>query len=372
MNPATNSSLRFATYTVGLNANDLTLEDASGSQKSTSTSLSYINIGFPVGKNAGVVFGLKPNTSVGYSLLNIVNDLNGDPLEATRFYGNGGTSKIYGTFGILVAKDLSLGVEGEYVFGKTENNILSQKTGNYLGTKNVESTKITGTGLKLGVHYKKELANKMMMNVGATIKLSNSLNTDGEDHLYSVSIESTTVEVPRDTLYSSSIKGAIKSPVKVGLGFGFGKTGKWFAGVDYEFQDALDIQGSLLTSSSTYSYEKSSRISIGGFYLPKASSISSYWNRVTYRTGVRFENTGLLVNSSGTSGRNFTKVKDFGISFGLGLPLKDLSNLNLGIEYGKKGSTINNLIQENYFNFKLSLSLNAFGRLAWFRKQRID
>ena len=66
LNPAANSNLRFATYSFGLNVNDLTIKDASGSQKSTSTSLSYVNIGFPVSKKAGVAFGIKPNTSVGY------------------------------------------------------------------------------------------------------------------------------------------------------------------------------------------------------------------------------------------------------------------------------------------------------------------
>ena len=104
--------------------------------------------------------------------------------------------------------------------------------------------------------------------------------------------------------------------------------------------------------------------------MPKVNSISSYWERVTYRAGIRFEDTGLLIK--GSSNSDFTKIKDFGISFGLGLPLRDLSNLNLGIEYGKKGSTINNLIQENYFNFKVSLSLNAIGNLAWFVKRKID
>ncbi len=370
LNPAANANLRFATYSVGLNVNDLTIKDDSGSQKSTSTSVSYLNIGFPVGKRAGVAFGLKPNTSVGYSLLNITNDVNGDPFEATRFYGSGGTNKIYGAFGIGVTKNLSVGFEAEYIFGKTENNVISQKANVHLGTKNNEVTTIRGTGLKLGFLYHKKLSNKLNVNFGAAIKLENSLSTNGSEYLYSASLQQDGFETPRDTIYAASISGSLKNPLKTTLGLGFGKDNKWYAAVDYEFQDALDIKGSLLTSSSSHSYGKSNRISIGGFYIPKFNSISSYWERVTYRGGVRFEDTGLLINGENTGG--FTKVKDFGISFGLGLPLKDLSNLNLGIEYGKKGTTINNLIQENYFNFKLSLSLNAIGNLAWFQKRKID
>lgn len=370
LNPASNAHLRFATYSIGVNVNDLTIKDFSGSQKSTSSTISYINVGFPVGKRAAVAFGLKPNTSVGYSLLNLVNDSNGDAIEATRFYGSGGTNKIYGTYGISLTKNLSLGIEAEYIFGKTENNILFQKLNDQLGTKNNEVVTIRGTGIKLGAQYVKELNNKLMFNLGATIKLENSLDAKGNENLYSVSIASSTFEIPKDTIYSASINGKIMNPLKTGFGVGLGKDNKWYAGLEYEFQDALNFKSSILSSSS-YKYNKSSRVSFGGFYIPKSNSISSYWERVTYRAGMRFQNTGLMVNGTNTAG-NFTEIKDFGISFGLGLPLKGLSNLNLGVEYGQKGSTINNLIQENYFNVKLSLSLNAIGNLAWFIKKQID
>jgi hypothetical protein len=370
LNPAANAHLRFATYSVGVNVNELTIKDNLDSQKSTSTSISYINIGFPVGKKAGVLFGLKPNTSVGYSLLNLANDANGDVTEATRFFGTGGTSKIYGAYGIQVLKNLDLGIEAEYVFGEVENSILNQRTGVLLGTVNNERTKVRGTGLKLGLLYGKEFANKLRMNIGASLKLENNLTTSGSEYLYSAFILPDGSESPRDTVYASEISGNLKNPLKTTVGVGLGKANKWYAAVDFESQDALDIEGSLLTASSSYAYGKSNRVSIGGFYIPKINSISSYWQRVTYRGGLRFENTGLLVSGGNTGG--FTEVKDFGISFGLGLPLKDLSNLNLGVEYGKKGTTMNNLIQENYFNFKLSLSLNAIGNLAWFQKRKID
>jgi hypothetical protein len=366
LNPAGNARLRYATYTVGMNVNDLTIKDASGSQKSTSTGISYANIGFPVGKKAGVAFGLRPNTSVGYSLLNV----NEDETESTRFYGSGGTSKIYGAFGIAIHKNFDVGLEVEYVFGSIENNILSQRTADQLGTRNNELTTIRGAGLKLGVLYNKELSNKLQLNFGAALKLENNLTTKGIAHFYSASIFSDGFESPRDTLYSASINGKLKNPLKTTLGVGIGKENAWHAALDYEFQSALNVQGSLLTQNSPYAYTKSNRISIGGFYIPKINSISSYWSRVTYRAGVRFEDVGLLV--SGLNTTDFTKIKDFGISFGLGLPLKDLSNLNLGVEYGKKGTTINNLIQEEYVNFKLSLSLNAIGNLAWFQKRKID
>ena len=40
----------------------------------------------------------------------------------------------------------------------------------------------------------------------------------------------------------------------------------------------------------------------------------------------------------------------------------------MGFEFGKRGTTDNNLIEENYFNFRLSLSLTDL----WFIKRKID
>ena len=65
---------------------------------------------------------------------------------------------------------------------------------------------------------------------------------------------------------------------------------------------------------------------------------------------------------------NNESINEFGISFGVGLPInKELSNINLGFEFGKRGTTNNGLVQENYINFRLSLSLND----KWFKKIQI-
>ena len=86
-------------------------------------------------------------------------------------------------------------------------------------------------------------------------------------------------------------------------------------------------------------------------------TISKYWKRATYRAGLHFENTGLEVNNE--------TINEFGISFGVGLPVGNyFSNANVGLEFGKRGTTNQNLIQENFVNLQISLSLND----RWFQK----
>jgi len=367
-NPAAAAYLRYSTYSFGLLNNDLTINDGTTKQSATTTNLNYFSIGFPIGSKAGAHFGLQPVSAVGYSLINNIFDTDETLIERTLFAGKGGLNRIYGSFGIFANKNLSLGLEAGFVFGNIENSIRTQRANVQLATKNVETANVKSGALKLGVQYKKELKDKLILDIGATLKLSNTFNANGREYLYSLSVGVDDFESPRDTVYDVASKGKLKNPLEFIVGLGLGKENKWYMGAEYEGQGAVVAEGFFNTVSNAYAFGSSNRISLGGFYIPNINSINGYWKRIKYSAGVRFEDTGLLVNGSSTS-NTFTSIKDFGMSFGLSLPLgKGLSNINFGFEYGKRGTTNNNLIQENYFNMRVGLSLNDI----WFIKRRID
>ncbi|CAM1352041.1 hypothetical protein [Tenacibaculum insulae] len=360
-NPAANADLRASTYAIGGNLSFLTVKEAGESQSGNSTNLRYISLAFPLGKKAGFSVGLQPFSSVGYSL---VNQENQD--EINIFNGEGGTNKIYASFGMYLLKDLSIGIEAGYIFGNIENSILNQRSNTSLATRHQETLSVRGGQFKLGAQYKRELKDKLNLYTGASITVKSDLSTKGNEKMYSLSFVGSGEEIPRDELFDRSINGDVTIPLKSVFGVGLGKEDKWYVGIDQQFQSALSSNSSLISNGSGYKYDDSSKTSIGGYYIPKINSISSYWDRVTYRAGLRFEDTGLLVDT----GSNFTKIRDFGINVGLGLPLpRQLSNVNIGFEYGQKGTSNNNLIKENYFNVRLSLSLNS---INWFQKRKID
>ncbi len=364
-NPAAYSDLRYTTYSFGMLNTNLTIQNGNIKQNGNSTSLSYFTLAFPIGKKVGMSVGIQPVSSVGYSLSNS----NSDNTEASIFSGEGGISRFYGSIGVKIFKGFSLGVEGGFSFGNVENSITNQRANVSLATKYNETTKIRGGSVTVGTQYQKELKNDLIITSGATVKLGNDLRVTGNEYLYSFSLSvPVNGRFERDTISQSSISGNYRLPLKTTVGAGLGKIDKWYLGIEYENQDAIETTGFLTSTNAAYRYGKSNRFSVGGFYLPKINSISSYWDRVTYRAGLRFEKTGLSVDGSNLN-TNFTPVDDFGISFGLGLPLKQLSTINMGFEFGKRGTTNNNLIQENYFNFRLSLSLTD---VNWFKKRKID
>ena len=117
--------------------------------------------------------------------------------------------------------------------------------------------------------------------------------------------------------------------------------------------------GNRFNDINDVNYENSTRFSLGGFYIPNYNSFSKYYEKITYRAGLRYENTGLIINK--------TAIKDYAITAGLGLPLIGVfSNINIGVDYGQRGTTSVGLVQENYMNFTIGLSLND----KWFQKRR--
>lgn len=365
-NPANLANLKVTTYTFAGSSNFVSVKDGVSTENGLTSAASYFALGFPIGKKMGFSFGLMPKSSVGYELYKENKDVNDEITDITLLKGKGGVNRVFTGIGYNIYKDLNVGLETEYIFGNIENETIKQVRDVQLATKYLNTNYLNGFGLKLGVNYKKKIKNEINLYTGLTVSLENDIKTDRKEYIYSLTYDNGN-EIPRDTAYFHEAKSSIVKPMKTAIGFGVGKNDKWFAGLEYSFQDVLKFNTGVLTTSKAQ-YQKSSKLSVGGFYTPNYNSISNYWDRVTYRAGVKFEQTGLMVNAT-TNPNQYEGIDDFGITFGVGLPIgNQLSNVNLGFEVGKRGKTDLGLIQENYFNIKISLSLND----KWFNKAKIN
>lgn len=357
-NPASYASLQWTTYVFSGGNKFIKIDDGTEKQTSSAASLTYIALGIPLNLNQGLAFGLQLNTSVGYSLLDKTFDTDDVLIETNLFSGEGGTNRVFIGYGYKFPFNLSLGAEVAYVFGGIENSILNRRADVQLATKYKTKSYVKGFNYKLGAQYSKPIGNNLDIKFGTTFELGNDLEENGDEYLFTLNNADNAIEIPTDTI--SNYRSNINMPLKTILSAGIGERNKWFVGVDYSFQDAIDFQGGIYEQQNNYEYIKSSLLSLGGFYTPKFNSIASYWNRVTYRAGFSYKKLGLMVNE--------TEIDDYGMSFGVSLPMGlRISNINLGFELGQRGETTGNLVKENYYNFRLSLSLND----RWFRKQKI-
>src|SRR5699024_94708 len=158
----------------------------------------------------------------------------------------------------------------------------------------------------------------------------------------SILYDSSGQHVTMDRRELDMIKGDLDMPEEYTFGLGYGVDKHWFIGAEYTQRGEQSFNShSLALSDVTFNDSKAYRL--GGYYIPDYRSFTNLFKRSVYRAGIRYEETGLNINGE--------DINEFGISFGMGVPMRRMfSNVNLGLEYGKRGTTSNGLIQENFFN----------------------
>ncbi|MGJ5642519.1 hypothetical protein [Formosa sp. S-31] len=355
-------------FAVGGSHSNVKFKSDSGSDNASSSTFDYIALSIPIQK-FGVGIGLMPYTSVGYKLK--TNFENGD--IQNRFSGEGGLNKVFLSVGYLVMKGLSVGVDARYDFGSVRNSIVEYSydtDGNVTRyqTRQNDRSDLSGVSFNFGATYKTMIKDRFEWVSSVTYNPGNTLTSKNERYFSTIVISSSTgaegiVETidGNESLENQGLKeSSVDVPSEFSIGTGVGQPRHWFVGVETRFLQTGSFKNELYQGNSI-AYEDAFGLSVGGFYIPKYNAFDGYWNHVVYRAGFRTESTGLVVNGE--------SIKEFGISFGAGLPLGTMfSNANLGFEFGKRGTTNQGLIQENFFNFSLSLSLND----RWFVKRKYD
>ncbi|MCB0473509.1 MAG: hypothetical protein KDC69_04305 [Flavobacteriaceae bacterium] len=354
-NPASLAALQLTSYTLGVENKTLNINDGINKGTAASTSLSYLAMGIPLGTNGGFSFGLKPNTTVGYSLTEKISET-----ETNYYDGEGGTNKVFLGFGYKIVKNFNIGLEGSYIFGKVTNSLYNSRDTVLLATVHKSESRVKGFALRAGIQYSSKLNDKIRLDLGGLVNLSSELTNEGNEYLftnYDNASRAVNSSYARDTIVNNAFSGKITKPLKTTLGIGVGQENKWYATLEYSMQNPIEFTDGVLDKNTIVSYDKYNKLAFGFLYIPKINSISSYWQRIHYRAGIKLKQTGLVVNDN--------SINDFGMSFGVGLPIgKQLSSVNLGFELGKRGKINNGIIKENYFNLRLSLTLND----KWFKK----
>lgn len=360
-NPGAYSKLRLTTYTAGISHREFRLKDANEQQNLSVTNLDYLAIGFPIAKNAGIGFGLMPFSSVGYSLnqqtLNAAQDT-----VTNVFAGEGGLNRAYLSIGFEPIKDLSLGATINFNFGSLLYQRIQSVENVQLGTLDDRESKINGFDFNYALNYTPTIKEKYTLYTHLGVNTQVNLVSKNSERIGSFSLSNgAEVEViDVDLAAQGLLNTELKIPTITTVGLGFGENKKWFVGGEYSFQKFSEFRNDFLAQENVV-FEDASVMALGTYFIPDYRSISGYLNRITYRAGLRYEQTGLMVNNK--------EINNLGITFGFGLPLgTSFSNLNLGFELGRRGTTDAGLVEESYFKVNVGLSLND----KWFVKRKIN
>jgi hypothetical protein len=418
-NPASYKDIIATTFELGANANFTELKSDVGKGGENNISFGYFALGFPVKqKKWGMTFGLLPYSNVGYGFSKDELNEAGD-VRRLSFNGDGGLNQFFIGNGIALAKGLSLGVNASFLFG-TMNQVrrVSYPDGGYINTRITDANTVNDLYFTFGLQqtfdslnltrsdslkmYDKEIKknndsleivrksadktkvadaeaallakNKQLdslsalvvkrkqrgpwsLTFGLTGAPSMSLRGKHSTLAESYLLTGFGTEVVRDTAMQEEVKGTLVMPVTLGFGFAMKQGNKWLAGADFSLQNWQDY--SLFGQSD--SLANSWRISAGAQLIPNDRSIKSYFSLVNYRLGFHYEQTYLNLYNS--------QLNQMGITLGLSFPVKrSASFIHFAVEAGRRGTTNNKLIEENYIKCSLGFTLND----RWFVKPKFD
>ncbi|QCW98711.1 hypothetical protein FGM00_00700 [Aggregatimonas sangjinii] len=352
---------RLSVYTGALSRNEVRLESFTDTQSSSSTNLEYLALGFNLTKGLGIGFGIMPLSSVGYNIVS--ESTNGSGATVRDVYqGEGGINRVFFSAGYEVFRDFSVGVTANFNFGRIVNENVQSVEDVQFGTRDIKESEINGLDFNYAIQYNPMVTEKHRLFASVRVNTQGNLTSENSREISSLLIsEGRTIESIDVNLDAAGLRNTgIKIPTTTTLGVGFGEDKKWFLVTEYSFQGFKDFSNEFLEDDNV-AYQNASTVSLGGFYIPDYDAFNGYLKRVTYRAGMRFGNTGMVVNTK--------EIKNLGITFGVGLPLgRSLPNINIGFELGRRGTSTADLVEENYAKINVGFSFNDL----WFRKRKIN
>lgn len=405
LNPASYATLQFTTFDGGFSGNFTKLKTSTLKAKQNSFSLNYLSIFFPANKYWTTGASLLPFSAKDYS---VTQSQSFDSANAMKFeYEGSGTLYNLSWGNGFKYKGISVGFNIGYLFGKLNNNTFSSPTNidgsydqNAYTTWSFTNMKVSSFIWNAGAQYKLAIKSKTDSNKtysvvfglagSAPVKFSKKSYID--DGLYNFSTsylsgrntdaglsdfvrdfieaELSKKTIIVDTLSENfSRSTAVKIPATFNIGIVASQGIKWKVGVDFKMQMWKKYVG--YENNAASNLNNSWRIAFGGEFLPNDKNFSKFFTRMKYRAGFNYARSNITINNQA--------ISEYGINFGLGIPLIVTTTseegllqkvyiyaFNVGLEAGVRGTVQQNLVRENFFRLKFGISLND----RWFVKRR--
>ncbi|MGN6491030.1 MAG: hypothetical protein ACTHLE_03460 [Agriterribacter sp.] len=348
-NPASYSALQEQFFMVEGSARGKFVSYYSNNLNGTNTqsrdfSVNRFAVGIKVNKWWGSSVGLTPFSTANYAFSGTKTIQGTNTFAAAGYESTGGVNKAYWDNGIRLGKHFSVGISTAFLFGSlTQKETLAgtAETESIVTTRNIF---LRNLYMSYGAQYFTKLSSKWDLTLGATY--ANKTNLAAE---YSTDITTGTTSIKNEVTKNDYFR----LPNTVGMGVSVTKNKKFTMLADYRYQDwaSLNYRG------GGYSLQNSNRASVGVEFVNFRQVWPVTVEKVFYQAGLFYSNSYLSVYNE--------QLKDRGISVGIGFNSKrsTLSYL-VGFEYGIRGTTAQNLIQERYGKLTLTLSYKDF----WYTK----
>ena len=372
-NPASLSFLTLTSVELGFNLSQINMQQGELNKSNTFSNILGFGIGFPISQKTSLAISFRPFSSIGYEIEYVESQTN-DKINSGdltyNFSGNGGLNKatISGShkFSLNSNFTISAGLNLNYFFGTISKfNSIEIESNDFVNYRENTSSFIRDIQLNYGLIIDRKINNK---NITLGLIYSPQTNLASSQDIFANTYTlSGALESFRDTIKDvNEQNGYMQFPTFFSAGLNLYNANNWLLGIDYNFSNWKNYQ--LFNNSFDY-IENLNEFIIGGYFVPKFDDIHNYWNKVQYRLGVSFSTGYLNLSSIQNIDTGNELLRDLKLSIGFGMPIpKNTSQLNFGLQFGKRGSSDGSLVNEKYVNFIFSMTFND----KWFKKRKIE
>ena len=364
-NPALLVYNNFSVFQVGIVGESRTIKGDTTNEKNIGGNLNYIVMAFPIKANKWTSsLGLMPYTDVNFSFQypDYVKDPSGAVVDTltTSESGSGGLTQVYWSNGVKLTQEIAVGLKVAYLFGPVSNlysNLLSSDptVGDQYVVSIEEKTNNHGFNFGVGFSFSRDSLGRRQdrrFSVGAVYNLASNLKATSNSKIFRTTLGGDTVE--RYNIESE--QGTLHLPRGISVGISYGKGVNWSVGTEFAYQDWGSFKD---VRTDDGGLGKFWRTTVGGEFTIDPLALENYLKRITFRTGVSYEQYPFLANGN--------QVKDFGINFGFSLPA-GRSSMDLALKVGKRGNKAENILEESYFKLYFGITFND----QWFIKRKFD
>ena len=379
-NPASYSKLDTLTmiFDFGVSAQYSELSDGINKQHFWNGNLDYVAIQFPIIKKIGASAGIIPFSKTGYSF---GQSKSSGVVYDEVFRGDGGLSRIYAGIAYEPIKYISIGANVNYLFGSFTYSSVSMpvsSTGSTIGEER-KSYSIRDFNYDLGAQFTLPIDRESAVTLGVVFapKMTTKSDVYITEKMFMADPYLNPGVSPSEVLRDDTLSNrSFQLPNTLGAGITYSNK-NLLVGVDGTVQQwsGLKYPSELDGLNENNRFNNAYLVSAGAEYIIDPYS-RNFFQRIRFRAGLSYGNSYINANVSNPSTGVSVGVdgyKEYGASFGIGLPYRDfmtgrLSLINIGFSYTTQRPNLPNMIKQDIFKVSLNMNINEF----WFNKRKFN
>lgn len=351
-NPAHWGSTVYALGTGGIDIDSYNASNANSSTTNTNFSVNQFQLQLPIIRDKfGVSGSFSPVTKANFRTYEenseVIDASRGEILEYNvENRGSGGANRAELGFGWKINSNISVGYAASVIFLSTDDEFVARfPESPYRDANFTVETSGVGYGHRVGTFI--ELPNVLkdddQLGIGASVSLPVEMDSEQKQ---TGAVSSGSVNLTRELENSD---GPIKLPLEINGGASYRPSELLMVGLEGKYEGWSDYENDFKPSEGQM-FDDRYKIGLGMQYFPYVTGSDKFLSSFKYRAGVSYDTGHLRIDEQRVN------TLKFALGIGIRSPRSN-SSIDLGFEYGIRGTNSASLVQENIWGVSLSLNL---------------